>query len=117
MKVDHLDNVLHHIEGEGNGISDIHNQAVDDLKNDVLHARKIEFLDSHLDRILDLSPRVKLFNTVVLDTNHQVKLKAVRSISVLLDQVNQIIEDLLWDEFDVLDDNNDWVFTSVLFIL
>lgn len=81
-------------------------EFVYDFEDDVLHAREVEGLHCHLYTLRDLYSQVEFIFVVILDAQHEVELHVVGLFSVLLEQVDQVVQDVVGKALDVLNDKD-----------
>ena len=103
-QVDRFDQLLDHLRLEHHDAVDIAQHLENDFKDNVFHAGEVESLDRELHAVLNRHLQVDLLFAVALHAQHQVQIKEVRCTSVDFEVVDQIIQHISVEGFDVLDD-------------
>jgi len=115
IDVTDLNNLRDNMGIEGQCTITIQDKCVDNLKDDVFHAGEVKTFDCKFDSVLDSDSDRELINVVVLDSQDQVESKFIRGFSVLLKQMDQVIQNYLGYEFNVLDYQYYWLILLIFF--
>ena len=82
-------------------------QHIDHLKDDILHRWEVKGLHGKFGAILNVDPQVDLIFIVVLNPKNQTETTQL-FLSVFLEHVDEIIEDVMWERLNVFDNECDW---------
>ena len=79
---------------------------VDSFEDDLLHRGEVEVLYCQLGAILDVDAQVDLLFIVILHTKDQAVVDT-ELVTVFLEHMDQVIQDISIEQFDILDDEDD----------
>lgn len=83
-------------------------ELVNNFEYDVLHAWEVESLHCHFHTLGDLHSQVEFIFVVILNAKHKVEFHVVGLFSVFLEQMDQVIQDVVWEALDVFYDEYYW---------